>query len=297
MNRFWKIAIPHFFVSFVGFLLTSEPAMATDSSTGWVSCQSPTKLANLDWKLYFADRIGSGIGYKRGYSSVGFLTYFPFTRHTPFLDFRFHYLHSRHFAGNFGVGFCMPGPRQFAGAFYVDILTKHQTVFSQFTSSWQWLSRYIGMHINASLCLKERHKSKQCCFDYDTGERIGLSYFDLPFHLIDIRFSTGCFGTNFEYWRAFVGGYYLLNHCSKKNCPGALAKFIWTFCEGTSLDAQWSYDKIFQHRFSVGIAVQWNFDRRGCLKRDLRSCCNYPLWREEIIPIQTRCCWRRNYED
>ncbi len=248
------------------------------------------------WSVGFSERVGNGIGYRNGYTTLHLYHFAPQSEcWAGWADARIHRFHCRDYAGGLTFGMQKSASSFFLAAASIDFLHRHHHTFSQFVLSAQWQTCLFGIHLNGSFAPSSGRAYDECLFLYDTGAEISFSRIDIPYSMVDCRLSSSelCFkGLRTQF---FVGGYGLFSQRFESGKWGVLGQWFITFCEGTRIDAQASYDPIFHGRFSLGISLNWVFDERGCLSPCCTPCILPPVYRNEIIPIRSVCCWEANY--
>jgi hypothetical protein len=157
---------------------TSQKANTTEGCKKGESCKVKLEKCSPDVPsqiLYFKHIEAKGIGYKKGYSTVGaFLTpYTMFSDFLPFADLRGHVFNDGKFAANAGLGvkYLSNHPFVFGAGVYYDFRQVRKTHFNQVSLSLETLSRRWEARLNGYLPVGHkkdtRTKSQSVGFNFD----------------------------------------------------------------------------------------------------------------------------------
>jgi hypothetical protein len=260
--------------------------------------------------LYFKHIEAKGIGYKKGYSTVGaFLTpYAMFSDFLPFADLRGHVFNDGKFAANSGLGvkYLSNHPFVFGAGVYYDFRQARHTHFNQVSLSLETLARRWEARLNGYLPVGStehtRTKSKSVGFHFDHFAGHNLFYNETFFVKKRTEFAMkgadGEFGWHLlkpqeDYTLYAAAGPYYYNG-ENKHAWGGKVRVEGRITPYVTLEVSDSFDNIFhnivQGQVSINIPFGGKIQKKnGRFKTSCPTALSMearmmrPMYRQEII--------------
>jgi hypothetical protein len=234
-------------------------------------CQTPFHMAHVGLR----HREARGVGYRDGYTTLeGFAIYNRTTSFMPFIDLRGHVFNNGKFAGNAGLGgrFFFPSIDHVLGCYlYYDVRQdRHHLTAQQLGPGIELLSKRMEYRLNGYFPVSDRKSDK-----YD----FGFGAFDGNHILLKAKQRQVMTGMDAEIGAhltqstkcdlyAGAGPYYFSS--SHTSSWGGKARLLGRFKEYVSLEASYSYDRLFKSVVQGSIAISLPFGKK--LRRQGDNC-------------------------
>lgn len=258
--------------------------------------------------LTFSYHSPRGVGYSRGYYSLGFSNMLMADNNSFFsaADWRFHLMGNGRLALNLGAGgrLIESTLNHSLSAFaYYDFRTTHLKNYHQVGISTEWLSTGFDVRLNGYYPIgsPKSHTSHHMQKKSKTNPRIRNTYNHSYAHL-DVEVGKLFDARDLIAFYFGTQGYYLKSReeTHKRNeAYGAKLRLIATAKYRTSLELTASYDPIFKTRLQFSCLVPLSFDKsliramsRDCAPVLLRKVASLPL-RDDIIILKSSHYWSR----
>jgi hypothetical protein len=234
-------------------------------------CQTPFHMAHIGLR----HREARGIGYRDGYTTLeGFAIYNRTTSFMPFIDLRGHVFNNGKFAGNAGLGgrSFFPSIDHVLGCYlYYDVRQdRHRLTAQQLGPGIELLSKRMEYRLNGYFPVGARKSDK-----YD----FGFGAFDGNHILLKAKQRQVMTGMDAEIGAhltqstkydlyAGAGPYYFSS--SHASSWGGKVRLLGRFKEYISLEASYSYDRLFKSVVQGSIAIRFPFGKK--LRRQGEDC-------------------------
>lgn len=296
MNYKKCLSIAFFCLTLSSFQLRAEENIGEFPSLGdSIPAYSPTRLE-------ISGIVGEGFGKDRRCASLKFF-HAPKTfadNLQPFIDIREYYLSHDEWATNLGAGlrWFNSNDRIWGVNVYYDLRTRYRT-FNQIGVGFESLGECLDFRLNGYFVMgrKKRARSTEV-YNYPGGFRMTCTPLLCAGNGANAEVGTH-FGLcyPFKFYTA-IGPYY---YGSKAigHFWGGLLRLKAYFKDYFSLEGRVSYDRKYhlkgQGIFTVSIPFDYLFNACGCSMDICRGLLFQPVERNEIIPLDKRCCWRQNF--
>ncbi|MBS0647858.1 MAG: right-handed parallel beta-helix repeat-containing protein [Verrucomicrobia bacterium] len=264
--------------------------------------------------LYFKHIEAKGIGYKKGYSTVGaFLTpYTMFADFLPFADLRGHVFNDGKFAANAGLGvkYLSNHPFVFGAGVYYDFRQARKTHFNQVSLGLETLARRWEARLNGYLPVgsKKHVQTKSQSVGYNFDHFAGHHLFYNETFFVKKRTEFAMKGADAEFgWHllkpqedytlyAAAGPYYY--NGERKHAWGGKVRVEGRITPYVTLEVSDSYDNIFHNIVQGQVSINVPFGgkiqkKNGRFKTSCSTALSMearmmrPLYRQEIIVADT----------
>jgi hypothetical protein len=260
-------------------------------------CQSPFHVMHFDVR----HTESKGVGYKNGYTTLeGFGIYDHNPYLMPFLDLRAHVFNNGKWAGNVGLGerTVIPSINHVFGLYcYYDIRQEdHGLTVNQISPGVELLGKRMEYRINGYFPVgrdESRHYDQK--FKKFQGHRI-LIQEKKKYAMTGADTEVGAHITQSTQHDVYggVGAYYFT--AAPASLWGGKARLFWRYKEYISLEASYSYDRLFKNVFQGTIGFSCPLGNK--IKRKGRNCPNandlalsraaFAPYRFEIPVVSTR---------
>lgn len=292
-----------FFCCLIGAAVTS--LHSCEDGNGDISSSSSFESSSLQTNLFVGQREGRGIGYKRGYTTLGAQA--AYVRDCgcfiPFLDIRGHRFDDNKYAANAGIGvrYSLEScARSILGAnIYYDYRQYHSKNFNQVGIGLEWLSDCINVRVNGYIPIERSRRIRTTLCRYLGGfflekrkfaHALGGADAELEVLLLRCR--------KFEIYAA-AGPYAFAQRTKRHHTRRAIggqfrmeARLGTYFIVGGCV----SRDSLFHTRgqgyITFDFPLGWGCFKDCCTTPDLLF---VPVIRREIIPIHNQCKCRSNF--
>ncbi|MBS0647856.1 MAG: right-handed parallel beta-helix repeat-containing protein [Verrucomicrobia bacterium] len=256
----------------------SQKAATTEGCKTGTTCKVKLEKCDSDIPsqlLYFKHIEAKGIGYKKGYSTVGaFLTpYTMFADFLPFADLRGHVFNDGKFAANAGLGvkYLSNHPFVFGAGVYYDFRQVRKTHFNQVSLSLETLARRWEARLNGYLPVgsKKHVQTKSESVGYNFDHFAGHHLFYNETFFVKKRTEFAMKGADAEFgWHllkpqedytlyAAAGPYYY--NGERKHAWGGKVRVEGRVTPYVTLEVSDSYDNIFHNIVQGQVSINVPF--------------------------------------
>lgn len=271
------------------------------------------------YRIYLSHIEAKGIGYKKGYSTLGLFLGFgemqdvSNSKLEPFLDVKSHLFNDGRFAGNLGLGIrkidycdCVWGINA-----YYDWRHGRFGHYQQVGGGFEVLQKHLSFRANIYWPVGKRvhYSSKSSVFSgYDGGYELTCRQVEKAGRGADAEFGyfMGRYSEGVGLY-AGIGPYFFERHT--KDVVGGMGRIIFQGYEFLALEGRFSYDRVNHGIAQIRITLSYPFgerDRSQLVRRSRDCYCEdigrfkeialQPTLRNEIIFLNKRYqCWLSNH--
>lgn len=263
--------------------------------------------------LDISHRLGKGVGYCEGYSSLGaFIVPTCYSCFQPFLDLRGHVFNKGRWAANVGIGgryISSCCNLAYGGNIYYDYRKGCHRGFHQLGLGAELLGSCWDLRVNGYIPIGRREwKSHTARFDDFEGDffatcqqrikSIGGVDGELGFFL---KCKDPCCLFDFDLYAA-VGPYFFASRCDR-DIFGGQVRLAARFCDYLEFEVRATSDRVCHGRVQGRFSIYIPFDFDICCRKNscAQPCRNdfacRRVERREIIFLKEECCWDWNWDD
>lgn len=267
--------------------------------------------SNVNVQTYLRANEGKGIGYKKGYTSLGALLNFRGFQNKliqSFIDARCHYFNDNRWATNLGIGvrYLSPSLRKVFGcSVFYDFRQRHKG-YHQVGLGLEMLGCHYDIRLNGYLPIGNNIGfSKPCKSTYPGGYFSICQTYEKALHGCDAEIETSlkrwtnypCFDPYFA-----LGPYYYHQDCGC-NIAGGKLRLGFNYLDCITIEVRASYDSIFRTCVQgiLSVNIPWGKQQTSICQNECpniiwQRIIDHPVQRQEIIvESKKQYRWKINY--